>query len=187
METAIIIAIVSSITSIVAIVVTAVQNKKINNQTIENSKFIESLKFDIEKKRLLFQIFDANIKRRLEALAKLIESIQKCKDVISHIENSENSIYDSKIAIIAITEAENEYSKCYRKEVTYLEKDENSSAHEVKKIINNVKHQIKDSEQNGFITYTELDIAYYKLAKANLNELQNILRDKRSNILLGTI
>lgn len=187
METAIIIAIVSSITSIVAVIATTVQNKKINKQTIENSRFIESLKFDIEKKKLLFQIFDTNIKRRLEALANLIESIQKCKDVISHIENSENSIYDSKTAIIAIIKAENEYSECYQKEVPYLEKDENSSAHEVKKIINHVKHLIKDSEQNGFITYTELDITYYKLAKASLNELQNILRDKRTNILLDTI
>src|SRR5688572_3302418 len=87
------IALITSIASIIVAITTSIINTKVLAKRNED---IEKLKFDLERKKINYQIPETHTIKRLAALDKHISAIQGIKDLLlTFCEGPENSLLAS--------------------------------------------------------------------------------------------
>ncbi|MEI7664100.1 MAG: hypothetical protein WCK34_17975 [Bacteroidota bacterium] len=184
METTIIIAVITSTASIIMAIISLINNRLNRKNAIITNQALESLKYDIERKRIRFDILDENFKNNFQELGHHISHIQIFKDYLIFIENSTEESLDSETALAGIKKRKDEMFDCFEKMSLNLDKEGLEIAHSAKNLTFQAELKIiQFSKGKQFIQLNDLEKDYINNVKNKLNEYQILLRDLRLNIL----
>ena len=185
METGIIIALITSVTSFAIAIYGARSSRKALKKSTESSEKLERLKFELDNKRKYIGIPEKHVKSRLDALGCHIFCIQKVKDFIHRLLNSSKGSLDMDTAKDHFSSCKADLIKCYEENLSNLEREESGYAHSSKNLIFHIERE--------FLAACDKEGVFFELGDRKnsftsfldtLTNYQNRLRDIRLDIIL---
>ena len=186
MSISFIIALISSISSIIIAIISLIGSRA-NNKTIHTANTeLEKLKYSIEKERSNFQLTETHIKSKLQALDEHIIGIQKIKDILQLSLVATKNSYSSMDALSSIKINREQFFELFENESIHFNlHEEYEVAHKAKNLIINLESLMLQYLKNRrYIYYDDEEIKKLMQLKENLNDCQNLLRDFKFKLIL---
>jgi len=184
MEDSTLVALIASLTSVVVALFSFIGMLINNRNQVKANKTIESLKLELEKKKIFFKFPEQEVKSRIEALGLTIQKIQRFKDILQLILNSSDESLDVKTAMTFIKTSKEDILFHYQNNSVFLQKEENEISHKAKNLVFEIEHKIHNSF-NGklYVELSETTRSYLIDSRHLLTDFQNSLRDYRFNLI----
>lgn len=177
METKILIALIGSVASVIVAIISLFSNYL-------NGKKLESLKYEIDKKRSKYQIYDENMKNHFAIIGDFISQIQRCKDYMLIIENSTTDSLDSEVAAEHLNELKNNMFSRFQANSQYFNADNLNAIHSAKNEMLKLNNWFDGLfSQREYVNATDIEKEHIEKSRNLLNNYQNVLRDSRIDIL----
>lgn len=167
MSNEILAAIIASVAALIVAIISLVSSLKL--QALKSSRLLS----------------DQHLAKNCEALDCLIIEIQKMKDIVLLILKAEDKSFDSKNAIIDITENRKNLFLCYQNYLPHLNKHEAATAHKAKNLTLSIEKAIRESLVDKLYV-SEIDNgqkSFFIESRVELTDIQNILRDSKTTLL----
>ncbi len=152
---------------------------------MQANRDLENLKFDIEKKRSKFQLYDENFKKSFQVLGEFIKTIQIFKDFLLTVTKSIKDSLDSELVLDNLRKIRENTFKYYEDNSHYLEKESREAAHTSKNEMlvfeNKLIELLKDRE---YVNLSDPEKGIIEKARIRVTDFQEILRDQRVKALV---
>jgi hypothetical protein len=185
MSTEIAIAIVTSVASLAVAVVSLAASLIGNRQSAQSARAIETLRFELADKKTAQAMGDKYLIENLESLGRLIQAIQRAKDVVQWVLTAEGTSLDSESAIRWSSEARAGLVTCFEEALPNLNEEQRRAAHEAKDRAVNIDLCLQQALQHTSYAseITKKQEQALTEQRNNLTDMQNVLRDSRAAAL----
>lgn len=192
MEPPVIAAIVTSIASCIASIVSLFSAKNaVKSAGLINGKLqkeLELLKFDLDKKRSEEKFKFQLTEKQITALDKVISGIQDMKDVLNLAINCDENSYSSKAFETHIAAAAQKVIESYKEESTNLDDPIMRVAHDLKHAVMSLEYSGDKYTKSGkFVSLDDEQKERFISLRDKLSDKQQILRDARYRLISKTI
>ena len=184
METKLILAFVASVTSIIVATISLIGNYFTNRKLIKVNKNIELYKFELDKKRGKFQIFDNELKNNFRAVGEYIRQLQILKDFLLFTVNALEDSLDSDTVVSRIKELRENIFKTYEDNSHHLSNETLKNAHTTKNYIITIENEINElCLGREFVNLSTEEKNQIEEKRNILSDFQNVFRDVRMKML----
>nr|WP_320023569.1 hypothetical protein [uncultured Draconibacterium sp.] len=184
METGIIIALITSLTSLIVALSSIYQSKRTNKSNNEASKSLEELKFDIEIKRKRKDYEEKLLEERIAGLSLTVKEIQLLKDRLFIIISSTSESLLSQEAMDYIINSRVSLFSCYESILAEVDKTDAFLIHDAKNISLQIETVFKSFlTDKKYLELTESQKQILRDFRINLNDIQTNLRNIKSDLI----
>lgn len=176
------IALITSATSLIVAFLGIIVSLVNSRNSARATKEVERLKFDLAKSAAKNAISDAHFNESVKALQVAIQSIQILKDQIQIILNASARIFNPQILVQDISDARTRMFSSYEEQMVNLGEEEGKLFHKAKNTSFHIEQIVKEALIRDGNSFKLVDKEKTKLKdiRAELTEIQQILRDKRA-------
>ena len=186
MTTEVNIAIITAVISLLVSIVSILNSIISNRQNAVNAKNFETLKFELTQKQETKKLSDDFLLRQMESLDALIKVIQRMKDIVQLILNSQGTHLDTESTMEHIEQIRQVVFECYEEQLPILVKEDSNGAHKAKNLALSIETQLKDYlDKTTYVSEMSEGQKQKILELRNaLSDAQNLLRDSRMHKLI---